>query len=204
MHAAAARIALIGAIFLIASAASAASPRSAAPGPQNLSKLRGETDEAFAVRVLRLGDSDAHLLATTWNGARMLFVDYVRGADTEAPERPLVALEEAVPGTFRMLQVTVGETEGGEPDIAAIGFANADRDPAKELIVILAWRQYHATACGPIYEVRIFDDPDDPARKSLRQLPISKHFGEGCADKPGRFRFTTIGVVKAELSRLGY
>jgi hypothetical protein len=165
--------------------------------------MQGETDDAFAVRMLRLGDSDAHVLATTWNGVRTLFVDYVQGADTEAPERPLVALEETAPGKFRKLAVTVGETEGGEPDIAAIGFANADRDPAKELIVILAWRQYHATACGPIYEVRIFDDPD-PGGKALRQLPISKHFGEGCADKPERFRFTTISAVRAELSRLGY
>jgi hypothetical protein len=192
---------LIGAC--IASAASAAPPPSAAPGPRNLSKLQGEMDEAFAARVLKLGNSDAHVLATTWNGVRTLFVDYVRGADTEAPERPLVTLQETAPGTFRTLQVTIGETEGGEPDIAAIGFANADRDPAKELIVILAWRQLHAAACGPIYEVRIFDDPD-PEGKALRQLPISRHFGVGCAEKPGRFRFTTIGAVKTELSHLGY
>ena len=203
MHPATAGSSLLGAILLIASAAWAGPQPTATASPQNLSKLRGETDEAFAMRVLNPGDAGAHVLATSWNGIRTLFVDYVRGADTDTPERPLFALQETSPDKFHKFQVTIGETEGGEPDIAAIGFANADRDPAKELIVILAWNQYHATACGPIYEVRIFNDPT-PSERTLRLLPISKHFGVGCAQSPTRFRFTTISAVKAELDRLGY
>jgi hypothetical protein len=52
----------------------------------------------------------------------------------------------------------VGEEDGGIADIAAIGFANADKNPAKELIVILKWNQQHAFELGTAYEVRIFDD----------------------------------------------
>lgn len=194
---AAARTMLLGALVLIGSAAGAGQPT---PAPR-LAKLRGETDKAFAARVLQGEGSDARVLATTWNGVRTLFVDYLRDADTEAPERPLIALEEAAPGQFRKRLVTIGETEGGAPDIAAIGFANVDRDPATELIVILAWRQAHAGACSPLYEVRILDDRY-AAGTTLRRLPISEHFGVGCAGQPERFRFTTIGAVKAELSSL--
>src|SRR5437879_1544780 len=125
-------LALIGALSMIASAAWAAPPSSASASGAFLAKLRGETDSEFAVRILKLKEnSDPHLFVAAWNGVRTLFVDYVRGADTEAPERPLFALEETAPGRYRKLQVTVGETEGGEPDIAAFGFANADHDPAK-------------------------------------------------------------------------
>jgi len=203
MHSVATRLALLGAIFLTASTAGAAPPARVATAPQHLAKVSGEADAAFAARVLSLRDADAHTLAATWNGARTIFVDFERGGDTESPERPLIALEETAPSTFRKLLVTVGETEGGAPDIEAIGFANADRDPAKELIVIFAWRQIHYGACGPIYEVRIIDGPD-PAGTTLRQLPISKHFGVGCVEKPQRYRFTTIDAVKRELSQLGY
>lgn len=193
---------MLGVILFAASWAGAAPPSPAMNG-QSLVQLRGETDAAFAARVLRLGDDDVHVLATTWNGARTLFVDWGRGWDTESPERPLIALQQTGPATFRRLLVTVGETEGGAPDIEAIGFANADNDPAKELIVVLAWNQVHYDACGPIFEVRIIDDAD-PARANLRELPISKHFGDGCVEKPGRYRFTTIDAVKRELKRLGY
>jgi len=203
MHSASTRLALLGAILLIASTAGAAPSAPVATAPQHLAKLPGEADAAFAARVLMVRDADVHTLAATWNGARTLFVNFERGGDTESPERPLIALEETAPGTFRKLLVTIGETEGGSPDIEAIGFANADRDPANELIVIFAWRQNHYSACGPIYEVRIIDDPD-PAGTNLRQLPISKHFGVGCVEKPQRYRYTTIGAVKGELNRLGY
>lgn len=139
-------------------------------------------------------------MAASWNGAPTIFADYVRGADSESPERLLFALQQGPQGTYRKFLVTVGETEGGEPDFEAISFANADHDPAKELIVILAWNEVHRGACSPIYEVRIFDDPR-PGETALRQLPVSKHFGEGCIVN---FRFRTVASVKRELARLGY
>ncbi len=99
--------------------------------------------------------------------------------------------------------MTVGETEGGSPDVSAIGFANADHDRAKELVVVLSWSELHAGGCEPIDEVRIFDDAR-PGATLLRQLPISKHFGTGCADTPQHFRYSTVAAVKTELKRLGY
>jgi hypothetical protein len=164
------------------------------------SKLPSESDSAFASRVLKVpGGYELHTLTASWNGVPTIFVDYLTVPETVTPERPLIALQRAPEGGYRKLLVTVGESEGGEPDIEAIGFSNADHDPAKELIVILAWNQPHYGACGPVYEVRIFDDPK-LSKASLRLLPVSKHFGEGCE----HFRFKTIAAVKRELTRLGY
>lgn len=174
---------------------------------EDITRTAAETDLAFATRALRLsGDSDLHVTAANWNGIPTLFVDYeTSGPD---PERPLVALQRQSSGKYRAIQVTIGDQEGGVPDIAAIGFANADRDPAKELIVILSWPQQHYDFDGTLYEVRIFDDPK-PGQEALSLLKVSKTFGSECdcnwrdgASK--RFRFKTIAAVKAELKRLGY
>ncbi len=196
-------IALLTTLPLAASDANAATPTPAPQSVEHLRRFSGESDEAFAARAFKLPRGDAHIVAADWNGVPTLFVDFEQHADTESPERPLFALQQEPGGTFRKVLVTMGETEGGSPDVAAIGFANADHDIAKELIVVLAWPEPHYGACGPIYEVRIFDEPK-PRSTTLRRLPVSKHFGQGCGEKPQHFRYTTIAAVKAELKRLGY
>ncbi len=133
-------------------------------------------------------------------------MDYQTGGDY--PERPLVALQQQPTGGYREIQVTAGEKEGGTLDIVALGFANADHDPAKQLIVILAWSQRHADFEGTLYEVRIFDDPK-PGQQALTLLKVSQKFGSGCdcqwRDGTSKHdRFKTIAAVKAELKRLGY
>lgn len=169
----------------------------------------GESDLAFATRALALApDSRPNVTAATWNGQPTLFVDYETGAYADEPERPLVALVRQPSGAWRPVKVTLGETEGGRPNVAAIAFANADRDPAKELIVILEWADRHATFVGALYEVRILDDAK-PGAAALQQLKISGHFGSACDctwddGRSNKFRYKTAAAVKAELKRLGY
>jgi hypothetical protein len=174
---------------------------------QDFARAPGEGDLAFATRVLRLTpDCDAHVTAATWNGVATLFVDYQTSGDD--PERPLVALQRGPSGAYRAIRVTVGEQEGGTPDIAALGFANAGGGPAKDLIVILAWPQRHADVEGTLYEVRIFDDPK-PGQTALTLSKVSQKFGSecDCDRRDGASEhapFKTIAAVKAELKRLGY
>jgi hypothetical protein len=174
---------------------------------QDMVRSSGESDGAFAERVLQLSqDNHVHVMAAAWNGSPMLFVDYE--TFDKDPERPLVALQQQPSGSYRIIRVTVGEQEGGTPDIAAIGFANADRDPAQEVIVILSWPQQHYDVEGTLYEVRIFDDAK-PGVDTLPLLKVSDHFGTVCDcnwrdGKSKRFRFKTIAAVKAELRKLGY
>jgi hypothetical protein len=174
---------------------------------QTLNRAPGESDLAFATRALRLPkNADPHTTPATWNGVPTLFVDYTT-AEAE-PERPLVALQRQAAGGYRAIDVTLGEQEGGTPDVLAIGFANADRDADRELIVILAWSQVHYDFSGTLYEVRLFDAPK-PGQAQLTLLPVSGKFGAGCEcgrrDGPDEhYRFKTVAAVKAELKRLGY
>lgn len=174
---------------------------------QTLDRAPGESDVAFATRALRLPKgADPHTTLATWNGVPTLFVDYTT-AEAE-PERPLVALQRQAAGGYRAIDVTLGEQEGGTPDVLAIGFANADRDADRELIVILAWSQVHYDFSGTLYEVRLFDAPK-PGQAQLMLLPVSGKFGAGCEcgrrDGPDEhYRFKTVAAVKAELKRLGY
>src|SRR5262249_27902476 len=124
-----------------------------------------ESLEKFAARVTGAED-DIKLTQADWNGRSLIFVEYatskpVRGGEEveiSDEDRILVALEKIADHKYRKADVTVGEEEGGTAQINAIAFANADKDPARELIVLLSWPVKHYDLEGTLYEVRIFDD----------------------------------------------
>jgi hypothetical protein len=177
----------------------------------DFTRATNEDDVGFAKRVLHISDrARPHVTSATWNGAPTLFVDYFAKPDRDQDrDRPLVVLQRQPSGAYRLIQVTTAETEGGTPEVVAIGFAIADRDPAKELIVIISWVQnHHQLVSGTLYEVRIFDDLKS-GENELKQLSISKHFGMECEcffedGTQRRFRYKTIEEVKRELMRLGF
>lgn len=47
------------------------------------------------------------------------------------------------PNTYQKILIDSFEPEGGDPKIEAVFFANADKDNAKELVVICSWPQRH-------------------------------------------------------------
>lgn len=92
-----------------------------------------EKPQAFAARVLALpSDADQHVVAATWNGKKYLFVDYLEGEN-----RQVVALEQIGDRQYRRIFVTMGEEEGGDADVAAIGFAPSKSASRDRLIVLL-------------------------------------------------------------------
>lgn len=173
----------------------------------------GETAAHFAARVLGRPEGEVNIVDTAWNGRRTIFADYQRTerqTDYDVTHRELFALVPQPDGNWRRISVTTGEEEGGEAEVAAIGFANADRDTDRELIVILRWPQQHYDYSGALYEVRLFDAPV-PGQSMLTYLEAAsgKFGGVGCEcsardgdDK--HYRFKTIAAVKQELKRLGY
>jgi len=173
----------------------------------------GESLKKFAARAIGTQD-DIKITKADWNGHPFVFVEYViskpiQGGDSEE-DRVLVALEKMPDGTYHKIDVTVGEEEGGTAQVEAITFANADKDPAKELIVLLSWPVQHYDVQGILYEVRLFDDIQSEGTEKLTYLnAISEHFNHNtcaCARRNGKvehYRFKTVAAIKQELKRMG-
>lgn len=160
-----------------------------------------------AVKLLRADRANAHTLETQWNGNQTVFVDYPSGPRGEQ-DRDLYAVQRQA-GRPQAAKVTVGEHNGGDADVAAIGFANGDRDAAKELVIILTWDVNNAIVGGTFYQVQVFDDWKRGQRQLKQLRRLSAHFGSGCdcALDDGtekHFRFKTVAEVRRELKRLGY
>lgn len=160
-----------------------------------------------AAQRLGLPVEAVNVTPAAWNGRGRVFADYLTGKEGEE-ERQLVMLAETMDAP--PVRVTIGEQEGGAPRIAAIGFANADRDKAKELIVILAWDIRHYDVSGTMYDVRILDDWK-PRQRALKPVVsaerLFKHYECDCGRRDGPdtiAKFQTIAAVKQALKRAGY
>lgn len=103
------------------------------------------------------------------------------------------------------------EEEGATPKIEAVFFANADKDAAKELVVICSWSQQHYDVSGTLYGTYIFDDiaggkaPDQ--LKHLKKVSEKVSGGCDCTYRDGtkaNKRFETAAQVRAGLKKLGY
>ncbi|MCI4589622.1 hypothetical protein MOK15_05900 [Sphingobium sp. BYY-5] len=160
-----------------------------------------------AARRLGLPVEAVHTTPATWNGRAVVFADYLTGKEGEE-ERQLVMLSGSMNNA--PVSVTVGEQEGGVPEVAAIGFANADSDAAKELIVILTWEIRHYDVSGTLYDVRILDDWKD-GQNALVPVKAAEQLFErydcDCGWRDGSSETAevkTITAVKQVLKRAGY
>lgn len=152
--------------------------------------------------------TEVETLPAVWNHSPVVFVNF-RETAVGSSSRMLFLVHRDARSRLQQIQVTAIEEEGGPPEIAAIGFANADRDHALELVVILTWPQKHFDYEGSFFEVRLFDDlkPGQVALLPLKRL--SAHFGIECDcdwrdGTHKRYRFKTIRAVKGELRRMGF
>lgn len=113
--------------------------------------------------------------------------------------------------TYQKILIGTFEPEGGPPQIEAVFFANADKDKAKELIVICSWLQRHYDFSGTLYGTFIFDDLRAGAR------PTELSFLENVSDrvsgdcecewrngKKRTSRYKTAASVRAGLKKLGF
>jgi hypothetical protein len=191
---------------------------SVALGAQASTPYAGESLEKFAARITGADQEGIKITKAGWNGRPFVFVEYtaskpIKGGDSEE-DRILVALQRISDGSYRKIDVTVGEEEGGTAQVEAIAFANADKDPAKELVVLLSWPVKHYDVQGTYYEVRLFDDlRSNSAEKLIYLKTLSEHFnktGCECARRDGagwkmeHYKFKTAAAIKQELKRMGY
>jgi len=167
----------------------------------------GAISETAATSFLGVDPESTNTTQAKWNGRDVAFVDYLTGAEEDELQVLVVYNDDS--GRFRSTKVTTGERDCCVPQLAAIGFGNADRDAAKELIVILRRPILNYDVGGSLYEVRLFDDLKVGQDSLTPLLKISARFGSGCdcQRRDGdttRYKFKTIAAVQKDLKRLGY
>ena len=102
------------------------------------------------------------------------------------------------------------DTEGGDPTIETVFFANADTDKTKELIIVASWEQRHYDVSGTLYGTYVFDYELTSATlewKFLEKISRKLDGGCECSWRDGtskKAKFKTASEVKHELTRLGY
>ncbi|MDB5260416.1 MAG: hypothetical protein JWN37_647 [Candidatus Nomurabacteria bacterium] len=97
--------------------------------------------------------------------------------------------------------ITTISPNGGSPEIKAAFFANADKDPEDEIIVLTAWPQDHADIQGILYGVDIYDDPK-------HMSDVNNDFMSECeCNSNGQHEtalYTNEAAIRKHLKDLGY
>lgn len=179
-----------------------------------------ETAEQFAERQKPENSTLAHkVLETKWNGNSTIISLYdITYKLTEQNDPDQQTYHKIVGFVFSELdkntysKITFGtiDTEGGNPSIETVFFANADNDKAKELIIIASWEQRHYDVNGTLYGTYVYDNETIEKAFDLKFLEeISKKLDGGCEcnwsdGTSKKSKFKTASEIKKELIRLGY
>ncbi|WP_300570418.1 hypothetical protein [Flavobacterium sp.] len=184
-----------------------------------VSRKDNETVEQFAERQKPENSTLTHtVLKTKWNKVPVIISLYDFPYKLPVQDDPDQQTYHRIGGfVFSQLdkntysKITFGsiDTEGGDPTIETVFFANADNDKAKELIIIAFWKQRHYDVNGTLYGTYVFDNETIEKTLDLKFLEeISKKLVGGCECTWGdgtnkKAKLKTALEVKQELIRLG-
>src|SRR6476620_3921700 len=131
-------------------------------------KEENETIEQFATRQKPANSEISHkIIETKWNGRPIVvaFYDQLyklpkdKDPDQQNYHRIIGKFYERIAGNeFRAINIDEFDSEGGNPVIESLFFANADNDEAKEMIVVVSWEQRHYDVEGVLYGTFIYDN----------------------------------------------
>lgn len=108
-------------------------------------------------------------------------------------------------GNYQQILIDTLQPEGGDPEILAVFFANADKDKAKELLILCKYLQRHYEVDGELYSTLVYDYSNQRFRY-LEKIS-NKFAGCDCGYRDGRStnaRYKTVRAVRAALQRMGY
>lgn len=116
------------------------------------------------------------------------------------------------PNQYRRIFIGSIEPDGGDPEIEAVFFANADRDANKELVVLVKWEQLlHADYSGTYYGAFIYDDLSTVKKDALvflsdvtDKLGSSSRAFDRKGRRLGKNTYATAAEVRRRLKKLGY
>ena len=156
--------------------------------------------------------------ADFWNAKKVIiaFYETIYAEEDYINDRQFVEAYLLVPGphnNYSKILITKFEDDNVHTEIRSVFFANADRDKAKELIIISTCQhRLQYLYDGYEYQTVIFDDVDLAKKKLAKSLESIDDIGnklngfEGFLDDNpnSKARFKNADQVKRELKRLGF
>jgi hypothetical protein len=185
--------------------------------PEVVNRLANETAETFAKRN-GAGAELAHEVIETeaWGNKKTIIAFYntevkEKAGDTAHEVAGYLFMSDRDPNTYRKIFINNFEEEGDQPKIESVFFANADKDAARELVVICSWRQQHYDVSGTLYGTYVFDDFSTQAAPEKMKLlkGISEKVSGGCDCQykdgtRGTKKYETAAEVRAGLKKMGF
>lgn len=191
----------------------------AAAQGQQLRRPLGETADSFARRnkpALAATLTGRVLETTAWDGRTRVIIAFyaakhVERVDGQLQPEPCVEGYIFVPtlaAGYRRLFLDRYEQEGADASIASVFFANADHDPARELVVLCQWPQRHYQVAGTLYQARFYDNPAAAATRlapltALDKLLTSEFDGTNEEGKHTA-KYQSAAAIRQKLKQLGY
>lgn len=181
---------------------------------QTLQRVGSETAEAFVKRIMPDTTELVHPIIETnvWDSAAKAIIAFYGYDDKKDINTGFNTITGYVylplgKNAYRAIQFGTIDEEGGYPEVISVFFANADKDKAKELVVLVMHEQRHYDYSGAFYGVFIYDNPD--TNSTLRYFgDLSAKF-RGCEcgwreGKEEKAKYKTANEVKAGLKKMGY
>jgi hypothetical protein len=183
----------------------------------SITRLANETAESFAKRNGPLQTTLVHQVIETsaWGGKSKAIIafyeqEFEESGQTYRRIMSYIYVPEANK-TYRKILIDTFESEGGDPEIESVFFANIGRGKQKKLIIICSWPQAHYDFHGKLYATFVYEAPRPytKATKLKFEEGISKKLEGGCEcewrDGTRRTaKYKTAGEVKAALRTLGH
>lgn len=187
---------------------------------QTVQKLDSETMKQFVERnkpnnsALNLG-----VIEKKWNSNTVLLAFYdqtyklSKESDTEHQDyHRIIATLFFREGknNYRKILIDTIDSEGGDPKIETVFFANADKDLEQEIVIIASWEQRHYDFGGTLYRTLIFDNVLSDDKKKMNYIKnISEKLDGGCQcdyrdGTSKKAKFKTEDDIKSELIKLGF
>lgn len=184
---------------------------------EEVRRLQNETLEDFAKRN---GPPQAELTHTVieteaWDKQKTVIAFYIikikLNDGTPATQVDGYLFIPKSTNTYEKILIYNFEEEGDTPQIEAVFFANADKDKAKELIVICSYLQRHYDVNGTLYRTFIFDDRRPGANQTRLSFleDVSERVSGSCDcewrdGKKKSSKYKTAASVKLGLKKLGF
>jgi hypothetical protein len=181
---------------------------------QTLKRQGNETSEMFVKQLKPDTMALAHpvIETTTWDStakAIIAFYGYDDPKDVNTGFNKMFGHLYLPMGKDYYRDIVFGpiEEDGGYPEIISVFFANADKDKAKELIVLCKYNVQHYDVSGAFYGTFIFDNPSGETELTYFKK-LSEQFG-GCEcywrdGETKTAKYKTAAAVKGGLLKMGY